>query len=611
MRMALAAAILLLANPLFAWTFSVPKQVVAEATGPAGAVARWNVTITTDVVDDGRGNTPPPPKIECRPESGSLFPLGVTTVECTASDATKSETARLDVVVVDTQPPVLTLPVDFWLHATTTEGALVDFTVSAVDRVDGARPVSCSRTPGPFPNGDTRVTCTASDRRGNTATGSFVVTVIAIVPPQPPPDPIPPMPVPAHITIEAAGPEGSVVTYVPEAGGKTLSCTPPPGSLFPVGHTEVTCTDGVRRGEFSVFVVDTVPPVLALPDDFSVRAASAGGAVVEFTATATDHISGNAPVTCFPASGTLLPVGTNHVSCTAYDTFLNSAHGRFAVTVLPPLVPELDLPHDFLVEGAGPGGTVIEFDARRADEGGYDANGNPLTTVTCTPSSGSLFPLGTTTVQCSDGVASGAFAVSVVDTTAPLLTLPARVTARATSSSDGAYVAFDASAVDAVDGSVAVQCTHASPSRFAIGIATVSCSAADARGNRASGSFEVEVTPSRPPRVVTVTASPDTIHDPDHRMVPVEIAVSIDDGSPFVAAIVRVFCSETTKQTAWVITGPLTLEVRADKSPQVKARVYAIDVEIVDDEGASYLERAFVTVTPPNASRRRRPTGRR
>ena len=57
----------------------------------------------------------------------------------------------------------------------------------------------------------------------------------------------------------------------------------------------------------------------------------------------------------------------------------------------------------------------------------------------------------------------------------------------------GAAVTYTATANDNVDGSVPVSCTPASGSMFAIGTTTVNCSATDAHGNSATGSFSVTV----------------------------------------------------------------------------------------------------------------------
>ena len=81
-----------------------------------------------------------------------------------------------------------------------------------------------------------------------------------------------------------------------------------------------------------------------------------------------------------------------------------------------------------------------------------------------------------------------------VDRTAPTLDLPDPVEAFATSA-DGAEVDYDAGAVDALDPDPQTVCTPASGSLFAIGDSTVSCTATDAAGNVAVGSFLITVVP--------------------------------------------------------------------------------------------------------------------
>jgi hypothetical protein len=85
---------------------------------------------------------------------------------------------------VDTIPPVLTLPANMTIPPTGPSGAVATYSASALDAVDGIRPVTCS--PGSaslFPVGTTTVTCTASDTSGNTGSGTFTVTVTVYIPP--------------------------------------------------------------------------------------------------------------------------------------------------------------------------------------------------------------------------------------------------------------------------------------------------------------------------------------------------------------------------------------------------------------------------------------------
>ncbi|MEZ5126791.1 MAG: PxKF domain-containing protein [Thermoleophilia bacterium] len=91
----------------------------------------------------------------------------------------------------------------------------------------------------------------------------------------------------------------------------------------------------------SIEAVTVVAPVLHLPDDVTVEAASAAGAVVEFAATAEDTAGVPLAVTCEPASGSTFPLGTTTVNCTATDASGNTATGSFTVTVTPVVVPAI------------------------------------------------------------------------------------------------------------------------------------------------------------------------------------------------------------------------------------------------------------------------------
>ncbi|MCL4523785.1 MAG: HYR domain-containing protein [Acidobacteria bacterium] len=84
---------------------------------------------------------------------------------------------------------------------------------------------------------------------------------------------------------------------------------------------------------------DTTPPVLSLPANIITQATSSSGAVVNFTATATDAVDGNVPVSCAPPSGSTFAIGTTTVNCSAADLSNNSASGNFTVTVNAPPPP--------------------------------------------------------------------------------------------------------------------------------------------------------------------------------------------------------------------------------------------------------------------------------
>jgi hypothetical protein len=207
------------------------------------------------------------------------------------------------------------------------------------------------------------------------------------------------------------------------------------------------------------------------------------------------------------------------------------------------------------------------------------------------------------------GSDSGTFNVTVVDTTPPELDLPDDITTEATSAS-GAEVTYTASADDLVDGDVAVQCTPASGSTFALGTTLVTCTATDTRGNLASDSFTVTVVDSTPPQILSVDATPAVLWPPNHQMVNVTVTVvafDLVDPMP-VSRIISVTSNQPVNGTGdgdvapdWVITGPLTVQLRSERS-HGQDRTYTITIETVDDAGNAST--ATDTVVVSNSKRR-------
>lgn len=218
-------------------------DLTAEATGPSGAPVDFTVSATDP--DDEAG------PVTCTPASGSVFSIGATTVACSSTDTHGNKgTAQFTVTVRDTTPPVLSnVPADIVAEATGPAGAVVTFgTPTATDLVDGPVPVSCSPAAGAtFAIQVTTVTCSATDKHGNTGGAAFLVTVQ---------DTTPPVigAVPGNFAVDATGPTGALVTYpLPTAvdlvdGAVPVLCTPAPNTIFSIGDNPVACTATDRHG---------------------------------------------------------------------------------------------------------------------------------------------------------------------------------------------------------------------------------------------------------------------------------------------------------------------------------------------------------------------------
>jgi hypothetical protein len=162
----------------------------------------------------------------------------------------------------------------------------------------------------------------------------------------------------------------------------------------------------------------------------------------------------------------------------------------------PPVLA--NIPADIVAEASNASGTTVIFSAPLATDFAGQA-----VQVNSTPSSGTVFPLGTTPVTCTATDAagrtvSGNFNVVVADTTPPVITVPADMTVAKQkgvkrNGKAGTIISFAVAATDAVDGSVAATASPPSGSFFPLGYTTVDVTATDVHGNQSMSSFTVRV----------------------------------------------------------------------------------------------------------------------
>ena len=284
-------------------------------------------------------------------------------------------------------------------------------------------------------------------------------------------------------TVAGGGSTTFTVTFSPAAGGAKSA----------VIHI---ASSDANENPFDITLTGTgnSRPVLGLPGPITAEATGPGGATVTFTVTASDVEDNPDPTPLVnPASGSTFALGSTTVNVSATDLGGATTTGSFTVKVVDTTAPSVTAPADVTVEATGPTGATVTYAAASAT----DTVG--VTSLVYTQNSGTVFPLGMTTVtatahDAATNSASASFKVTVVDTTAPVLSLPGSPVNAVGTSGAGGPVTFSVSATDTVDGSVTAFATPASGSTFPIGDTTVSVSATDARGNSTTGSFVVRVT---------------------------------------------------------------------------------------------------------------------
>ncbi|HKP12531.1 MAG TPA: HYR domain-containing protein [Blastocatellia bacterium] len=132
---------------------------------------------------------------------------------------------------------------------------------------------------------------------------------------------------------------GAVVNYsAPTTTGScgTVTCSPASGSFFPKGTTTVSCSSTAGPNcSFTVTVNDTQPPTITCPANVTAVTPVVGGGSTVVTyppPTASDNCPG-VTAACVPPSGSVFPVGTSSVTCTATDASGNTATCSFSVTI--------------------------------------------------------------------------------------------------------------------------------------------------------------------------------------------------------------------------------------------------------------------------------------
>lgn len=451
-----------------------------------GAEVHYQATVT-----DNR----PGAIMACTPRSGSIFPVGITDAACVAVDASgNQDTCWFTVTVIDTQTPAITCPDDtLVMNDPDRCEADVYYDVTVQDNCSGASWTALPPSGSSFPIGTTPVRVVANDRSGNSDTAWFDITVSDDQPPE----------VPCSDDFAVANdPDqcGAVVSFPVAVSDNCPTAqvfsTPPSGSFFPLGSTEVEIVgrDWIGLADtcrFVITVTDTQPPIISHPADTIVAAvAGACQAWVDFEVSATDNCD-SVSILTVPPPGIWFPLGSTPIEIVATDQFGLADTSSFTVTVVDSQPPVLNCPSALTVP-ADPGqcGAVVTLDVSATDNCSEPS-------IAVEPPSGSFFPAGTTFVSATaiddaGNDTSCVFPVIVTDTEAPSIECPNDITSANDPGEYGAIVEFSISAADNCS-PVTTTVDPPSGSFFPVGSTLVTVTVRDAADNVSYCNFTVTV----------------------------------------------------------------------------------------------------------------------
>ena len=404
------------------------------------------------------------------------------------------------------------------------------------------------------------------------------------------------------------------------ANALVITQNPVAGTMVGLGQHQIIVTvkdasGNSTAGSTYFTVVDTTAPVItSTPGPITVSAGDNGFGIVPNVLGGVVASDSCTPANALgmsqnPSAGTSLGLGGYSIMVTVKDAAGNASTATVALNVVdttPPVItgtPALPMTVSAGANGLGVVPNVL---------GGIVATDNctPANALVMSqsPVAGTSLRLGNysivVTVKDASGNASTtAVALNVVDTTPPVITSsPAPITVSAGANGRGVVP-------NVLGGIVATDnCTPANAlvlgqsltagTQLGLGNYTIVVTVTDASGNSSTANVSLKVVDTTAPVINSLTASPNTISPPNHRMVPVTLSVSATDNcdpAP-VSKIVSITCNESASAGEMQITGALTASVAATRDGGGSGRIYTITVQCTDASGNSSTKAVTVTV---------------
>jgi hypothetical protein len=203
----------------------------------------------------------------------------------------------------------------------------------------------------------------------------------------------------------------STLSYMTPTGSGadcgTVSCTPPSGSVVPLGATMILCSASGDPGAHPPILwitIDKEPPKIGPLGNRS--AFTDAGKALATVPLPFPGVSDNAPGVTLgcdrPFGDSPFAIGSTGLSCVAVDGAGNTTTKIVAVTVADNEPPTIVVPGRTDASTTSASGRTVGYGAVPAVD-----NSGPVNAASCTPPSGSEFPVGTTTVSCTATDPSG------------------------------------------------------------------------------------------------------------------------------------------------------------------------------------------------------------
>jgi gliding motility-associated-like protein len=380
-------------------------------------------------------------------DASAVYPQGTTVVEWTLTDVHgNTSTCTMEVVVADTEAPVVTCPADI---SVTSDDALcaafVNVPVPAADDNCGVASVindynNSADASADYPVGITVVTWTVTDIHGNTSSCTMSIEVIDAE--------LPAITCAADISVftdsgvceafvNVAAPATSdncqVLSVINDYNG-----TDDASDIYPEGTTAITWTVTDIYGNSStcvqlVQVIDNENPVVTCPADMVVESDETGcSALVSVSSPAVaDNCAVAGMVNDYTGTddaSAVYPVGSTLVTWTLTDVHGNTSTCSMTVTVVDTEVPSILCPDDITItmdEGTCQAFVTVPAPLTSDNCSVLSVTNN----VTGTDDASGIYPAGETTVTWTvidiyGNTSNCAMIINVIDTELPVVTCP-------------------------------------------------------------------------------------------------------------------------------------------------------------------------------------------